>query len=72
MKKVKISFPQIVVEQREIEVTEEQYEDLTEYSSDDEKADFIWSQMTEQEQQWTQGKKWVESEIDVGYCGVAK
>ena len=72
MKKVKISFPQIVVEQREIEVTEEQFEDLTEHSSDDEKADFIWSKMTEQEQQWTQGKKWVESAIDVGYCGVAK
>ena len=45
---------------------------LAEYSSDDEKADFILSQMTEQEQQWTQGKKWVESAIDVGYCGVAK
>jgi DNA-binding transcriptional regulator GbsR (MarR family) len=72
MKKVKISFPQIVVEQREIEVTEEQYEDLTEHSSDDEKTNFIWSQMTDQEKQWTQGKKWVKNAIYVGYCGVAK
>ena len=72
MKKVTISFPQIVIERREVEVTEEQFEELTENSGDIEKTDFIWSQMTEQEQQWTQGKKWVESAVDCGYCGVAK
>lgn len=72
MKKVKISFPQIVVEHREVEVTEEQFEDLTEHSSDNEKVDFIWSQMTEQEQDCTQGKKWVEGAVDCGYCGVGK
>lgn len=72
MKKVKISFPQIVVEQREVEVTDEQFEDLTQHYCDNEKTDFIWDQMTDQEQQWTQGKKWVESAIDMGYCGVAK
>ena len=32
MKKVTISFPQIVVERRDVEVTDEQFEELTEYS----------------------------------------
>lgn len=72
MKKVTISFPQIVVERREVEVTDEQFEDLTQHSCDSEKADFIWNNMTEQEQQWTQGKKWLEGAIDAGYCGLAK
>ena len=71
MKTIKISFPQIIMEHKEVEVTEEQFEDLINHCSDDEKTGFIWSQMTEQEKQWTQGKKWVESAIDAGYCGVS-
>ncbi len=70
MKKVKIKFPQIVIEVREIEVTDEQYEDLTQHSSDGEKTAFIWKNMTEQEQQWTQGEKWVEGAVDCEYCGI--
>ncbi len=57
---------------REIEVTDEQYEDLTEHSSDREMVKFMWDNMTEQEQQWTQGEKWIESTVDCGYCGIEK
>lgn len=69
-KTIKILFPQIVVEQREVEVTEEQFDKLMNYSTDSEKADFIWAEMTDQEQQWTNGKSWLEAGIDVGYSGL--
>lgn len=62
------SFPQIVMEQRDIELTQDEIEDLKNMCLD-EKTDWIWSKMTEQEQNWTQGKEWVKSAIDAGYCG---
>lgn len=61
-------FPQIVMEKREIELPDEEIEDLKNMCLD-EKTDWIWSKMTEQEQNWTQGKEWVKSAIDAGYCG---
>ena len=61
-------FPQIVMEQREIELTQDEIEALKNMCLD-EQTDWIWSKMTEQEQNWTQGKEWVKSAIDAGYCG---
>jgi len=72
MKKIIISFPQIVFERKEIAVTERQFEELTEHSCESEKAEFIWKNMTEQEQQWTNGKQQLKSAIDCGYCGISK
>lgn len=68
--KVKIKFPQIVFETREVEVTEEQHEELIHHSCDEDRVKFIWENMTDQEQQWVHGKKDVESAVDVGYCGI--
>lgn len=68
MGSVSFLFPQIVVDKREVELTEDEIEDLKNMCLD-EKADWIWSRMTEQEQNWTQGKEWVKSAIDAGYCG---
>ena len=68
MGSVSFLFPQIVMEKREIELSIEEIEDLKNMCLD-EKTDWIWSKMTEQEQTWTQGKEWVKSAIDVGYCG---
>jgi len=65
---VSFLFPQIVIKRREIELTENEIEDLKNMCLD-EKTDWIWSKMTEQEQNWTQGKEWVKSAIDAGYCG---
>ncbi len=62
---VKIKFPQICAEEREIEVTQEKLESLIEGNLD--VTDFIWENMTEQEKTWTQGKEWVDSFIDCGY-----
>jgi hypothetical protein len=70
MKKIKILFPQIIIEQKEVEVTEEKYDTLI-YDNVD-VVDFIWDNMTEQEQQWTNGKQWIESAIDCGYAGLKK
>lgn len=61
-------FPQIVMEKREVLLTEDEIENLKDMSLD-EQTDWIWDKMTEQEQSWTEGKKWVSSAIDAGYCG---
>jgi len=61
-------FPQIVMEKREVSLTEDEIDNLKNMSLD-EQTDWIWDKMTEQEQSWTEGKKWVSSAIDVGYCG---
>lgn len=68
MGSVSFSFPQIVMEKRDIELTQDEIEDLKNMSLD-EQTNWIWSKMSEQEQNWTQGKEWVKSAIDAGYCG---
>lgn len=70
MKKINILFPQITIEQREVEVTEEIYDKLM--LDREGVTDFIWNNMTEQEQQWTEGKKWIENAIDCDYAGLRK
>ena len=68
MKTVKILFPQVVIETKSIEVSDEEFENLIEHNIDVEK--FVWNNMTEQEQSWTQGRRWVESYIEDCGCGV--
>jgi hypothetical protein len=68
MKWIKITFPQIVFESKEIEVSEEIAESLLYHNEDVGK--FVWDNMTEQEQGWTEGQKWVRSAIEEGYAGV--
>lgn len=70
MRTIKIQFPQIVTETKEIEVSEIDYENI-ESMSIEEKAQFIWDNISEQEQQWTEGKKWIENAIECGYSGVS-
>lgn len=68
--KIRILFPQIVIESKEIEVSEDQFENLFEHREN--VAEFVWANMDEQEQTWTQGKKWVSHAIEEGYAGVRK
>lgn len=65
---VKIKFPLICVEEKEIEVTQEKFESLVEDGNGI--TEFIWENMTEQEKTWTQGEKWVGSFVDCGFGGV--
>lgn len=67
MKIVKILFPQIVIEIKSIEVSDEEFENLIDHIDVE---NFVWNNMTEQEQSWTQGKKWVESYIENCGCGI--
>ncbi len=69
MKKVTIKFPQIVIESKEIEVSGYKLEEIMNFC-EEERVDFIWENMTEQEQQWTNGKKWIAAAVDADYCGV--
>lgn len=68
METITFSFPQIVMERREIELTIDEIDDLK-HLSIDEQTDWIWSKMSDQEQSWTEGKDWVKGAIDMGYCG---
>lgn len=71
MKKVRIKFPQLCVESRTIEVSDEKYEELVEHAGEEDRANFIWNQMTESEKNWApNGFKSLVSAIDVGYCGI--
>lgn len=72
MAKVTITFPQITIESRIVEVTSDQLEYLTEDASELEKTEFIWNNITEKERTWTDGEKWIESSIEMGYCGIKK
>ena len=65
---IKIVFPQIVFETKIISVSKEKYEDLMLHHID--REDFLWDNLTENEQNWTNGKKWVESSMDAGYSGL--
>lgn len=69
MKTVRMLFPQIVIEQKLIEVSDEQFERLVEDRIDVDK--FIWENLTEQEQSWTEGQKWIYSYIENCGCGVS-
>lgn len=68
--KIKIVFPQIIFETKIVEVSKEKYEDLMEHHID--REDFIWNNLTENEQNWTNGKKWIESSLEAGYAGLRK
>jgi hypothetical protein len=69
MKKITISFPQIVFERRTIEVTEDKHEEILNGCLD-EKVEFIWDNMTGLEKQWSQGIEALSSAVDIEYCGV--
>ncbi|MGH1339277.1 MAG: hypothetical protein ACRBFS_24375 [Aureispira sp.] len=66
--KVTISFPQIVLESKEVEVSEKQGQDLLDMTED--QATFIWKNMTEQERNWTAGKKQLEDYVEYDICGI--
>jgi len=62
-RKVRIVFPQIVIDSKHVEVSEEQLTDLLENSDSEERGDFIWKHMTEHEQQHTYGKAWTKEHL---------
>jgi hypothetical protein len=74
MRKLKIRFPQITFKEKIVDVTDEQhYKFVSKLSHIDEITKFIWNNMSEEEQKWTEGGiKWVKSAIDVDYAGVDK
>lgn len=67
-----VQFPQIVIENKVIEVTEAQAENLLEHSSDDERAKFVWSKLTDQEQNWTFGEQMLEGAFECGYAKIKR
>lgn len=67
MRTIKISFPQIVTDHRQLQVTDEQYESLVEDRIGE--AEFIWGNMTELEKNCTEGKEWIGSAISAVYAG---
>lgn len=60
-KTIEISFPQIVMERKKVEIFEEELDYLMESGSESEQNDFIWRKMTDLEKQHTLGKAWMES-----------
>lgn len=57
---VEITFPQIVMESKEVQITKEQHYGLINNCSDSEKSSFIWSKLTENERNHTCGKQFIE------------
>ena len=68
MKRIKILFPQITIDSKEVEVTEEQFDSLVLNRNGVE--EFVWENMTDQEQSWTLGEKFVNGFIENCNCGV--
>lgn len=69
--KLKISFPQIYIESKTIEVPDEQGEEILN-SCNDETANFIFDNLTELEQNCTYGVEMLRGAISSGYCAVKK
>lgn len=69
MRKIKITYPQVYFEEKEIEVTQEQYESLILHLENQD--GFIWDNLDEREQSWVpDGEKGLSAAIEYGYCGV--
>lgn len=68
MPKVRIVYPQICFDYKDIEVEQNKYEDLIEHHTG--RAEFIWNNLTEQEQQSTHGFKWIETALENDYASV--
>lgn len=65
--KIKILFPQIVIDSKEFEMPNEKYEEITNSNISDQ-IKFIWDNMTERDRECTQGAKWMEDFAEVGLC----
>lgn len=61
MKKT-IQFPQIVIETREIEISEKELKEIG-----DDISEFVWSQMTDFEKQHTCGLEWCDDLDLIGF-----
>ncbi len=70
MKKVNIKFPQIIIQIKEVEITDEEYKYLTEQADFQEVTEFIWDNMNELEQNCTYGEKWTIEAIDADLGGI--
>jgi len=68
---VRISYPQIVIESKEVEMSEDELFELKEKSSS-EQADFIYEKLDENEQNWCNGKKFIQSALESDYCSIRK
>ena len=69
MEKIIIYFPQIIFEQKEIEVTEEQADDLLLHHIDI--VNFIWNNLTDSEQDFT-SQKMIDDFYDSGTIKMIK
>lgn len=69
--KLIISFPQVVIQRKEVEVTPEQAEELLQHSNYSERAEFTWDNMTDKEKQWTPDEiSFVKSYYELGACSI--
>ena len=68
MKTVKLIYPSIVIETKYVEVDDEKAEDLVENRNG--VVDFIWDNIGEKEQMYTQGKTWIEGFVENCGCGI--
>lgn len=68
---VTIFYPQIVIERKEVEITEEQLEDF-ENSGVYDQAAFIWNELTELEQNHTHGEKWLTDAVDDNHSRIER
>jgi len=67
---VKIIYPQIVFETKELEVTEDQKEEIGNFC-EEEKVDFIWNNLDDLEKNWIpDDKKGLESAVDCDYAKI--
>jgi hypothetical protein len=70
--KIRISYPQIVIFTKDLELSEEEYEAVKNLSSD-ERAEFIWSNMREDEQNsCPNGKKGIKNGLHVNYAAIKR
>jgi hypothetical protein len=66
--KVKITFPQIVFESKEVELSDGEFDAVQDLCFHDQ-VDFIWNNMTEDEKDWCpMGKKGLKDALDLDYC----
>lgn len=70
MKKLRIKYPSISFEIKDIEVTEDRYEDIMNMCQE-EQADFIMQEIGDEESDWIpDGKKGLMSALDCDYANI--
>lgn len=67
--KLTITYPQIYIESKEVEVPDEQGAEILNYGNYD-AANFVFDNLTDLEQNCTYGLSMLSGAIDAGYCSI--